>query len=205
MYEKKVSVEFDNNVKFVGIIDKILYYVDNEKTYISLIDYKTGNDDISLKYLKLGLDIQLPIYLYLSSKLEFNNPIYVGFYLQKLNIKDKDYRLVGYSNSDPNILKIGDNNFENSKIIKGMKTLKDGSFSKHSKVLSNDEIENIRKETEDKIISVINNIKKNEFSINPKVINGYNKGCEYCQFKDICYVEKKNYDNIKIADNEVNQ
>ncbi len=205
MYEKKVSVNFDNNVKFVGIIDKILYYVDNEKTYISLIDYKTGNDDISLKYLKLGLDIQLPIYLYLSSKLEFNNPIYVGFYLQKLNIKDKDYRLVGYSNSDPSILKIGDNNFENSKIIKGMKTLKDGSFSKHSKVLSNDEIENIKKETEDKIISVINNIKKNEFSINPKVINGYNKGCEYCQFKDICYVDKKNYDNIKIALNEVNQ
>ena len=170
-----------------------------------MIDYKTGNDIISLKYLKYGLDIQLPIYLYLSSKLEFNNPLYAGFYLQKFNIKDKDYRLIGYSNSDKNILSVMDNNYDNSKIIKSMKTLKDGSFSKNSKVLSNEEIGNIINETEEKILEVIEKIKENDFEINPKEIDGINKSCEFCKFRDICNVQKKDMVIIKTEDLEVGE
>lgn len=190
MYEKKIEIDYGNNIKFVGIIDKILYYIDNDTTYISLVDYKTGHDEISLKYLKYGLDIQLPIYLYLATKLDFHNPVYGGFYLQRFNIKDQDYRLLGYSNSDKDILEKVDNYYENSKIIKGMKTLKDGSFSRYTKVLSNDEMDDVKKQAHDRILEVIDNIKNNQFPINPKVIDGYNKGCEYCKFRDICNVVK---------------
>jgi len=200
MYEEKITIDYGNNVKFVGIIDKILYYIDEDKTYVSLIDYKTGNDDISLKYLEYGLNIQLPIYLYLSTKLNFNNVFYPGFYLQKFNIIDKDYRLVGYSNSDKEILSVIDNNYDNSKVIKGMKTNKDGSFSRYSKVLSNEDIEKISKITEEKIHEVINNIKNNKFDINPKVTDDKDIGCEYCKFRDICFV--KNEDKINIQPRE---
>lgn len=196
MYEKKIDIDYGNNVHFVGIIDKILYYIDNDTTYVSLIDYKTGNDDISLKYLKYGLDIQLPIYLYLSTKLGFDNVKYPGFYLQKFNIINKDYRLVGYSNSDKDTLSIIDKSYDNSKIIKGLKTNKDGSFSKNSKVLNDQEIDEIKKETEGCINTVINKIKNNEFHINPKVSDGINIGCEYCSFKDICF--KRIDDEVKI-------
>lgn len=202
MYEKKIEIDYGNNIKFVGIIDKILYYVDNDTTYISLVDYKTGHDEISLKYLKYGLDIQLPIYLYLATKLDFHNPVYGGFYLQRFNIKDQDYRLLGYSNSDKDILEVVDSNYDNSKIIKGMKTLKDGSFSRYTKVLSNEEMNNVKNEARDRIMEVIEKIKNNEFSINPKVIDGYNKGCEYCKFKDICNVIKSDMVEITI-DTEV--
>lgn len=187
MYEKRIDIDYGNNVHFVGIIDKILYYIDNDTTYVSLIDYKTGNDDISLKYLKYGLNIQLPIYLYLASKLDFKNIKYTGFYLQKFNINDKDYRLVGYSNSDKDVLSVIDKDYDNSKIIKGLKTNKDGSFSRYSKILSDDDIENIKVETQKIINQVINKIKNNEFTINPKVSDGINMGCAYCQFKDICF------------------
>lgn len=190
MYEKKIEIDYGNNIKFVGIIDKILYYIDNDTTYISLVDYKTGHDEISLKHLKYGLDIQLPIYLYLATKLDFHNPVYGGFYLQRFNIKDQDYRLLGYSNSDKDILEKVDNYYENSKIIKGMKTLKDGSFSRYTKVLSNEEMDDVKKQAHDRILEVIDNIKNNQFPINPKVIDGYNKGCEYCKFRDICNVVK---------------
>jgi ATP-dependent helicase/DNAse subunit B len=196
MYEKKIDIDYGNNVHFVGIIDKILYYIDNDTTYVSLIDYKTGNDDISLKYLKYGLDIQLPIYLYLSTKLGFDNVKYPGFYLQKFNIINKDYRLVGYSNSDKDTLSIIDKSYDNSKIIKGLKTNKDGSFSKNSKVLNDQEIDELKKETEGCINTVINKIKNNEFHINPKVSDGINIGCEYCNFKDICF--KRIDDEVKI-------
>ena len=198
LYEKKIDIDYGNNVKFTGIIDKILYKEDNNKTYVALIDYKTGNDDISLKYLKYGLNIQLPIYLYLSNYLNFRNVLYSGFYLQKFNIVDKDYRLIGYSNSDRDILSIMDDNFDNSKIIKGMKTLKDGSFSSHTKVLNNEEIEKIKEIAKEKIEEVIDNIKNNRFDINPKVNGDKNIGCDFCNFRDICFVKKR--DRVEITE-----
>ena len=186
--EKKIDIDYGNNVHFVGIIDKVLYYISDDTTYISLIDYKTGADRIDLEYLKYGLDIQLPIYLYLSTKLPFNNIKHCGFYLQKFNLKDNDYRLIGYSNSNKDILSIMDNNYDNSKIIKGLKTLKDGSFASYSNVLSCDEMDEIIKTTENIIDNVIKKIKDNEFMINPKVSKGTNISCEYCKFKDICFM-----------------
>lgn len=201
MYEKKIDIDYGDNIKFSGIIDKILYKEEGNNTYVSLIDYKTGNDDISLKYLNYGINIQLPIYLYLSNYLNLRNVVYSGFYLQKLNIIDKDYRLEGYSNSDREILSIMDSNYDNSKIIKGMKTLKNGEFSSYSKVLSNQDIDRIKEITENKIREVIQNIKDNKFDINPKSSFGVNIGCEYCKYSDICFVKKK--DIVLINDNLV--
>ena len=34
-------------------------------------------------------------------------------------------------------------------------------------------------------------IKNNEFTINPKVIDNIEEGCEYCKFKDICNMTSK--------------
>ena len=200
MYEKRIDIDYGNNIHFIGVIDKILYVTDGLNTYIALIDYKTGNDDISLKYLKYGINIQLPIYLYLSNELEFINPKYTGFYLQKFNINDKDYRLVGYSNSDKDVLEKLDNNYNNSKIIKGLKTLKDGSFAKTSKVLSNDDMDKIKDVVSSIINNVIDKIKNNSFEINPKVDNDKNLGCEYCKFNDICFKRKE--DEVRIDASE---
>ena len=200
MYEKRIDIDYGNNIHFIGVIDKILYVTDGFNTYIALIDYKTGNDDISLKYLKYGINIQLPIYLYLSNELDFVNPKYAGFYLQKFNINDKDYRLVGYSNSDRDVLEKLDNNYDNSKIIKGLKTLKDGSFAKTSKVLSNEDMDKIKNVVSSIINTVIDKIKNNSFDINPKVDNDKNIGCEYCQFNDICFRRKE--DEVKIEASE---
>ena len=190
LYEKKIDIDCGNDVHFTGIIDKVLYYIDNNTTYVALIDYKTGMDDISLKYLKYGLNIQLPIYLYLASKLNFNNIKYCGFYLQKFNIVNKDYRLIGYSNADLNTLRIIDSNYANSKIIKGLKLNNDGSFSKNSKILSDSEIDDIKVEVIKQIDKVINNIRDNRFEINPKIVDGKNISCEYCKFRDVCFVTK---------------
>ena len=190
MYEKKIEIDYGNNISFIGIIDKVLYYQDDDTTYVALIDYKTGADQITLKYLKYGLNIQLPIYLYLSSKLNLKNIVYSGFYLQKFNITEKDYRLIGYSNSDASVLERFDREYYNSKIIKGMKTKNDGSFYKSAKVLSNDEIKEITDITESQIKNVIENIQNNNFDINPKISEGKNISCTYCKFKDICFVTK---------------
>ena len=44
------------------------------------------------------------------------------------------------------------------------------------------------------------NIKNNKFDINPKVINGVNKGCEFCKFKDICFMTENDIEKIQVDD-----
>ncbi len=95
-----------------------------------------------------------------------------------------------------------DKTFKDSKLIKSIKVKNDGDFYSYSKVLSEEEINNLVNECEKVIDKAINNILDANFNINPKKI-GYdnNIGCEYCKFKDICfkkeedkvYLEEKNF------------
>ena len=218
-YEKLISIDKsreDMNINFLGFIDKILYQKDLNNTYVAIIDYKTGISNIDLKYLLYGLNMQLPIYLYLVSKSDlFVNPFVVGFYLQYILNKDlkrdinKDYlkekkdslKLVGFTTNDINSLKLFDKTYENSKLIKGLKVKNDGNFYATSKVLSQEKMTKIVTITEKIIDEDINHILKGDFNINPKKI-GYNKvvGCLYCPFNDICF--KKNSDYVILNDND---
>lgn len=215
LYEQNIIIDKskDISINFIGFIDKILYKEEDNSNYIAIIDYKTGNTDTSLSYLKYGLNLQLPIYLYLvkNSKI-FNNPIFTGFYIQ--NILDKDIKrdlnknfyeqysdnlkLVGYSNSSIHNISLFDSTYENSKLIKNLKIKKDGNFYSSSKVLDNEEINIIINTVQDVIDDSINHILDADFKINPKKI-GYDDdiGCKYCKFKDICFKKEKDYVIIK--------
>lgn len=218
-YEKLISIDKsreDMKINFIGFIDKILYQNDLNQTYIAIIDYKTGKTDIDLKNLINGLNMQLPIYLYLIVKSNlFKNPQVIGFYLQYILNKDfkrdlkKDYlelkkdslKLVGYSTDNLASLKLFDSTFTNSQLIKGLKVKNDGNFYASSKVLNEKEMSSIVNITEKIIDEDIKHILNGDFSINPKKI-GYEKiiGCEYCPFKDICF--KKNSDYVILDDND---
>ncbi|MGM9882041.1 MAG: PD-(D/E)XK nuclease family protein [Bacilli bacterium] len=199
-YEEKVYVNMDRNIKvtFMGVIDKILYKEEDGINYLVVIDYKTGNANIKLDNIRYGIDMQLPIYLYLSSKTDLNNIKVVGFYLQKLfsstldntkdyaTAKEEKLKLEGYSIDDVSILSKFDKTFNDSKLIKSMKTSSNG-FYKYSKILSKDDIEKIILATEEKVNQTVDNIIDADFDINPKVIDGENVSCKYCSYKDICY------------------
>lgn len=217
MYEEKVYVNLDKNIKvtFMGVIDKVLYKEDDDKILLAVIDYKTGSTDIKLENKEYGIGLQLPIYLYLSSKMNIKNVKVVGFYLQKIlsnNLDNtKDYvtakentlKLEGYSIDNESILSKFDTTYNNSKLIKSMKTSNSGFYS-YSKVLKEKEIEDLIKETESLIENSINQILEANFKIDPKIINGENVSCNFCEYKDICYRKEKDiiYINKKEENNE---
>ena len=59
------------------------------ETIVCIVDYKTGNPNLSLKNIKYGLDMQLPVYIYLLKNFkELSNVKVGGFYLQKV-LNDK--------------------------------------------------------------------------------------------------------------------
>ena len=217
LYEEKVYINYNKNIKvtFMGIIDKVLYKEEDDKTYLVVVDYKTGNTDIKLDNKEYGIGLQLPIYLYLSSKMQFKDIEVVGFYLQKLlntNLDNtKDYitakentlKLEGYSINNESILSKFDTTYNDSKLIKSMKTTNNGFYS-YSKVLTEEEINNLINETEELIDKTTNNILEANFEIDPKIINGENVSCKFCEYKDICFRREKDliYINKKEEDNE---
>ncbi len=222
MKEKEIYVNKDKNIKvtFKGVIDKVLYKEEDNKTYLVVIDYKTGSSDaIDLKNMEYGLNLQLPIYLYLSSKMELKNIKVIGFYLQKLfnmpsingtndydEERAKTLKLEGYSINEENILSKFDNNYSNSNIIKSMKVTPKG-FSSNSKVLSEEEINTMIDNTDKIIDTAIKDILEGDFSINPKVINGKSISCDRCEYKEICYQRENDivYINREEDNNEVQE
>ena len=213
MYEEKVCIDKSNSVKvtFNGIIDKVLYEEKDNNTIVCIIDYKTGNPDININNSIYGLGLQLPVYLYLSKNMEkINNVEIAGFYLQKILNKEivKDYKhtylslledglkLQGYSNDNVEILRELDDSYDNSNMIKSLKTTKTGFYS-YSKVISNEQIDNLINLVDKKIEEARDNILDVSFDINPKKIGKENIGCKYCNFNDICYMEQKDIIELK--------
>ena len=202
--EKEIVIKLQKEIPifFTGKIDKVMYKKEVEDTYFSVIDYKTGNFNSNISSMKYGLNMQLPIYLYLLSHTkEFSSPIFTGMYYQKVlspnikwqkdktmeDIKKNDLKLQGYSTDHKDRLFHFDRSYEKSEMIRGMKINKDGAFSKNSKVLSDEQIYQMLKYTEQVIDSCIDHIIKGDFLINPKI---YEKksACCFCHFKDLCYV-----------------
>jgi len=210
LYEQKIIVEKPGiiNINFKGFIDKLLMKDKN----VVIIDYKTYMVDINLNYLPYGLSLQLPVYLYLTKNYIKDAEI-VGFYLQQIlfnkfskdknktlkELKFNNSKLKGYSISNEDKLSMFDSTYVNSELIHSMKVTNKG-FGPYSKVLTEKQIDNIVKLTDNKINECGNAIINAKFDINTKRINNKNIGCEYCKFKDICFVTNKDFvelDEIK--------
>lgn len=212
LYEQKVFINKDNNLKitFMGVIDKLKYSEFDGKTIVAIIDYKTGTPDININNTIYGIDMQLPIYLYLAKNMKLNNVEIAGFYLQKIihnkqkyNSKKeyKDelenlYKLEGYSNSNIEYLDKLDKNYNDSRMIKGMKTSQKGFYS-YTKVLNNHQIDKLIEIVDSNINDAVNNIINVDFDINPKKIGFDLIGCKYCKYKDICYRKEEDIVNLE--------
>lgn len=199
--EKKMDITLDNgNLIFKGFIDKLWY--SNDKSYVAIIDYKTGKDKESLDNLIYGENLQLPVYIYLlKNDAEFKNANLVGFYLQKINIVlpkcgdgsldeqiKKNLRLEGYTHPDY-VEMIDDTHGE---FLKNYKENKDSSVSKSSKIFNDKDVNDLFEIVSKKVDESYKGIMEASFDITAKRIDGENISCSYCPFVDCCYKTDKN-------------
>ena len=89
-------------------------------------------------------------------------------------------------------MKLIDDDYQNGEILANVQFKKDGGLSSKSKVLSNEEMDELIIKVDNLIDEVIHKILNATFLINPKVIDGKNVACTYCKFRDLCYRCKKN-------------
>lgn len=208
MYEKEIVIDVDKDlhIKFKGFVDKILYNKFNGKTVVAIIDYKTGNPNLNINNSIYGLEMQLPVYIYLIRN-EIKDVKIGGFYLQKIlnNITDKEKRLdslklQGYTNSDLDIIDKVDSSFNDSKVIKSLRTSSKGFYA-YSKIINDEEIDILNKVVETKIKEASMDILDSKFDINPKEMNNEVIGCKFCKYKDICFMKPKDTVTLKEVKN----
>lgn len=208
MHEKEIVIDVDKDlhIRFKGFVDKILYNKFNGKTVVAIIDYKTGNPNLNINNSIYGLEMQLPVYIYLI-KNEIKDVKIGGFYLQKIlnNITDKEKRLdslklQGYTNSDLDIIDKVDSSFNDSKVIKSLRTSSKGFYA-YSKIINDEEIDILNKVVETKIKEASIDILDSKFDINPKEMNNEVIGCKFCKYKDICFMKPKDTVTLKEVKN----
>ena len=217
LYENKIYINKEGTIKltFMGIIDKLLYKKENNNTYLVIIDYKTGVLHTNLNNCIHGINMQLPVYLYLSKE-KFKDAKVIGFYLQKVinneiikqknktynEIKKENLKLQGYSINNEEELSKFDMTYKSSEVIKSMKVGNNGFYA-YSKTISEEEINKLIDIVKTNIDNAFKDILDTKFDINPKRIGKALIGCEFCKYKDICYmkeediVDKEEYKNLE--------
>ncbi|MDE5566034.1 MAG: PD-(D/E)XK nuclease family protein [Anaeroplasmataceae bacterium] len=204
--EEHILIERDGYT-FEGFIDKLMYYIDGKDVYAAIIDYKTGKDIISLDNMADGFHLQLPSYMYLLSNYEAFKDLnlhIIGIYLQKVNIvlfdtkssiedqMNKKFRLEGYTIADISLIPHFDPSYERSDYIKSLAYGKDG-FRSYSKIYH----PNQQKEIVSLVGNLLNQASKSilegDYKIAPKIIRNKNESCQFCKYKDLCFVDFKDY------------
>lgn len=206
LYENKVYINKEGNIKltFMGIIDKLLYKEENNKTYLVIIDYKTGFPHTNLNNTIYGIDMQLPVYLYLAKEGLFKNAEVIGFYLQKIlnneivrdqkktyeQQKEDNLKLLGYTIDEPELASKFDFSYTDSEVVKSLKFGQNGFYA-YSKVLSEEKINKLIGIVKDNIDNAFDNILDAKFDINPKRVGKDNIGCSFCKYSDICFMKEE--------------
>jgi ATP-dependent helicase/DNAse subunit B len=211
MTEKHIAIDksHDLTINFLGFVDKIKYEEKDNSMILAIVDYKTGEPNVSLNNINYGLNLQLPIYIYLATNGLHKNVKIAGFYLQKILNSPKlesnnpemdlqnNLKLDGYTIDDEEIITDLDNTYENSEMILGISKTIGGDFKKNSRLISQEDIDKINVIVNDLIDKAILGIEKCDFIINPKRVNDKLVGCQYCNFKDICF--KKEEDIVDLV------
>ncbi len=184
-----------------GTIDRVDVLNDNGKTYIKLIDYKSGNMNFNIDDVYNNINLQLPIYLMAikQDKKVFANKniIPAGVFYFKIGDKkirlgdgeeekqDKKYKMSGLVLADKDVAKSMDINLEDGSNIVPVGIKKDGEFTKASSIATEDEFDGLVETVKDNIIKMADEILDGNIELRPYK-DGQIKACDYCEYKSIC-------------------
>lgn len=82
---------------------------------------------------------------------------------------------------------------------------KDGEIKKTKNILNLDDRSELMELMENLIYKAIDNVSDGIFDIKPIKIDKHADGCQYCNFKDVCYRKFKDYNYQTISKTEVTE
>lgn len=197
----------EEKMRLQGRIDRIDTYETEDKIYVKIIDYKSGNTSFSLLGLYHGLQLQLVVYLNAALELvkkqhpektaepagifyyHVSDPMVEGSGTESeeeiRNAILEQLKLNGLVNDNPDVYGAMDTEFSgNSSVIPvGLKT--DGSLKATSKVASTYEFGVMGDYAKNQMIQAGKQIFAGEASVRPYQLED-KTGCDYCPYHTVC-------------------
>ena len=198
-----ISLGDYNAMRLYGKIDRVDVCETKDEVLVKIIDYKTGAKVLDLGELYRGLQMQLVIYMNAAMDMEKKGhpdkkviPAGLFYYRLQDPIIDKGQDLLKELKPDGMVNRSEEVIFHLERDLVGKSDIipvarnKDGSLSKTSKVLSEEEFELISKFAKEKAVQVGTEILNGDVSVSPYEMNGHT-GCDYCPYKGICGFDEK--------------
>ncbi len=199
-----------------GRIDRLDLYEEEEKIYVRVIDYKSGNTIFDIGKIYYGLQQQLSVYLsaamdYLSSKYQDKQIIPAGIFYYHIDdpivAKSeqseeeiyKSLRMNGLVNEDKKVIAMMDKKLAGpegvlaasarSDVIPA-ETNKEGELSKRTTAIGSNQMKAMISYVNQKLCEDSRNILEGDVRLNPYRM-GEETACDYCEFKSACGFDKK--------------
>lgn len=225
-----IDLSEHEKMRLRGRIDRVDLCETDDKVYVKIIDYKTGNTSLDLVALYYGLQLQLAVYLDAAVELEQKKhpgkqvePAGVFYYHIDDPMLDQEedetdeawgrrmlkaLRMDGLVNADRKVVELLDRVLEDgttSDVIPVGKK-KDGSYTSYSKVASPEQFDVIRTYTRKKVREIGEGIFSGNVKISPYQRDGAT-ACAYCEYQGICGFDQKiqgyEYRKLKGMDTEL--
>lgn len=202
-----VKLSEDEILHLRGRIDRMDLYEDDAQVYVKIIDYKSGNQSFDLAAVYQGLQLQLVVYLNAAVEMQERRqgtdkqktvvPAGILYYHIDDPIIDAgkddtpeeiDRQIIsklamkGLVNSDREIIRLMDKEFDKTSDVIPVSLLKTGELSARSSVASTEEFQIISDYATWKIGEMGTEIVNGNIQASPK-----DDACVYCQYRTVCH------------------
>lgn len=200
----RLPLEDGGSLRIVGSVDRVDTMEKNGKTYLRVVDYKSGGKTFDLSEVLSGLNMQMLIYLYAireNGAEKFGEIVPAGvLYLPAKSVEDKlprnadinDIEKAKLQNSRMNGVVLDD-----ADVILGMDSSVSGMFIPVSargerfvgKLLDRQEFSALKDKVDGKLCDMASALQNGRIPVLPAVQSGKNIACTYCDYASICGYE----------------
>ena len=205
-----IALTEEEKMHLRGRIDRIDVREEEDKVYVKVIDYKSGNTSFDMVALYYGLQLQLVVYLNAAMELEKRRhpdkeivPAGIFYYhmqdpllsvdgdptAEEINQKIlRQLRPDGLVNADQEVIRGLDQNFTKTSDVIPVTKNKDGSYSKQSKIVTGQEFEQIVDFVHQKMQDLGRDIMEGEIAPIPYQ-RKQQTACDYCIYRSVCALD----------------
>ncbi len=202
-----VALSAQERMHLRGRIDRVDTAETEDKVYVKIIDFKSGEKRFDLAALYYGLQLQLVVYMNAAMEMEEKKhpdkevvPAALLYYHiedptveSPVELSDEEInqqiqqklRMHGVVNSEPDIVERLDRYMQDKSDVIPVEKKKDGSFSARSSVMSREELRIVSDYVNHKVKEIGREILDGKITLNPYE-KGQNDACTYCAYRKVC-------------------
>lgn len=200
----RLPLENGGSLRIVGSVDRVDTMKKNGKTYLRVVDYKSGGKTFDLSEVLSGLNMQMLIYLYAiqeNGAEKFGEIVPSGvLYLPAKSVEDKLERNADETEIENARLQNSRMNgvvLDDTDVILGMDREVSARFIPVSargerfvgKLLDRMEFDALKDKVNDNLCSMASSLQNGRIPVLPAVQNGKNIACTYCDYACVCGYE----------------